>query len=178
MRKLVHGVGVNDADYKIRRNVGGGRQICNYYTRWVCMLKRCYSKKYQLNKPSYIGCYVCEEWLTFSNFKRWMESQDWQGKDLDKDILLPGNKLYSPGNCVFVDASTNTFVINRESSMPELPVGVHLHAQSNKFKAQCCNPFTGKQEHIGLYSNPECAHIEWKKRKHKFSCKLAELQAD
>lgn len=106
MKKLIHGVGINDAGYNISistRLPNGRRQEqrCPYYKRWVNMLTRCYSKAEQARNPCYIGCVVCPEWLTFSNFKRWMEQQDWKGKELDKDKHGDG-KLYSPTTCEFL----------------------------------------------------------------------------
>lgn len=80
MRKVC-GVGINDADYVVGKYEswyeGGKRKLktlwqCPYYVKWHAMLNRCYNARYHKNKPTYIGCYVCEEWLTFSNFKAWM----------------------------------------------------------------------------------------------------------
>ena len=94
-RKLVCGVGINDADYAVVEweTIGyvNGKQNqkrvweCPYYKVWGSMLKRCYSDKYQERYQTYKGCTVSEEWLTFSNFKNWMEKQDWEGKHLDKE---------------------------------------------------------------------------------------------
>ena len=108
----VYGVGTNDAGYAIQvmesvRGANGKPKqriiwFCPFYRRWVHMLERCYSERYQEKKPTYIGCTVCEEWLRFSNFKSWMETQDWEGKHLDKDLLVEGNKIYSPDTCILV----------------------------------------------------------------------------
>ena len=113
--KLVYGVGINDADYDVAINeyytndegVKGERRIwtCPYYSRWMNMLTRCYSDKFQEGNPTYKGCYVAEEWKTFSNFKEWMVTQEWEGLELDKDILFVGNREYGPEKCVFVTKS-------------------------------------------------------------------------
>ncbi len=66
------------------------------------MLQRCYSESYLNKRPSYRGCSVCEEWKTFSNFMAWMKNKNMENLELEKDILVPGNKLYSPETCVFV----------------------------------------------------------------------------
>ena len=107
-RKPVFGVGTNDADYIIDRRIDGKRVACPIYRAWKNMLKRCHSDKYQKDRPTYIGCSVCKEWLTFSNFRRWMLTQDWQGKQIDKDIKFKGNKIYSPETCMFVTNKENT----------------------------------------------------------------------
>lgn len=80
------------------------------------MLERCYSEKLLESNPSYIGTSVCSEWLYATAFKEWMEKQNWQGKSLDKDIIVPGSKLYSPDTCAFVSQATNLFVTARDAS--------------------------------------------------------------
>ena len=69
-QKLVYGVGINDADYVVRRmktiKVNGKRKQklvweCPYYRVWKAMLQRCYSIKTQDKNPSYKGCSVSEE---------------------------------------------------------------------------------------------------------------------
>jgi len=111
MGKLVAGVGVNDANYPVVRfeMVGGKRKrvwICHYYQTWMNMLNRVYST-YPSNEVYRGNIAVCDEWLTFSIFKRWMESQDWADKQLDKDLKL--GREYSPANCVFVSSDVNMF---------------------------------------------------------------------
>jgi len=134
IRKLVYGVGINDADYVVQRNetiyVNGKRTrkqvwICPYYQAWKSMLERCYSIKYQERQPTYRGCSVSEEWLTFSVFKSWMEKQEWEGMQLDKDILFEGNKLYSKETCVFVSSVVNIFTTDRGASRGEWLIGVN-----------------------------------------------------
>jgi len=95
MKRLVHDVGVNDSCY-------GDALRCPFYSTWVSMLKRCYSKIYQEKNRAYIECAVFNEWLVFSVFKSWMEEQNWKENELDKDILFNGNKIYSPETCIFV----------------------------------------------------------------------------
>lgn len=121
--KKVCGVGINDADYATqgRDKITGKRWWCPYYSRWHSMIKRCYSEKYQEKNPTYKGCAVCEEWLYFSNFKRWVEEQDWKGKHLDKDFLVEGNKVYGPDTCVFMDGSLNTFTTLRAALRGDYP---------------------------------------------------------
>lgn len=107
-RKLLHGVGVNDADYVVRPTVNGLKSICPIYSRWASMLARCYCKKSLIDNPSYAGCSVCEEWLLFSSFSKWCVINYVDGYHLDKDIRIKGNKVYSPEACMFVTAKKNT----------------------------------------------------------------------
>ena len=188
MNKLIYGVAINDLGYRVhvREYVtkDGGKRIqktvflCKYYTAWIDMLKRCYSKKFLESNPTYIGTRVCNEWLSATAFKKWMEQQDWHGKCLDKDIIVPRSKLYSPDTCAFVLAATNTFVIARDACRGEYPVGVYLHKRTGKYRASCKNPFSGKREHLGCFSTPEEAHEAWRKRKHELAQLVAAKESD
>lgn len=172
MTKLVAGVGTNDANYRV--NVKG--VWCPYYRRWNRMLQRAYSSKPSCTSAAYYGVTVCEEWLTFSNFKAWMETQDWEDKHLDKDLLVPGNKVYSPETCVFVDSTVNGFILDCVSKRGDYPQGVTLRKDSGKFRARCCNPFTGKYEALGQYSSAGEAHKAWVSRKYELALALASTQ--
>ena len=186
-KKLVYGVGINDADYFTQKfetiEVNGVRKkkrvwICPYYQSWKEMLRRCYSPEYQEKKPTYKGCSVSEEWLRFSNFRRWMEKQDWEGMQLDKDLLLEGNKVYSGETCVFVTSTVNMFTIDRGASRGEWLIGVNWHKGAGKFRSQCGNPFTNKGEPLGLFLCEEEAHQAWLKRKLELAKELAAEQTD
>ena len=142
------------------------------------MLRRCYSSKYQENRPTYAGCAVTPEWHSFSVFRQWMINQDWNGKDLDKDILKPGNKIYGPDTCVFVSARLNGFILDCAAARGKWPIGVRRHDILGKFEARCRNPFTGKRDHIGYFKDAEEAHKAWRKRKHALACDYADQQTD
>ena len=159
---------------KIRKSVFR----CKYYAAWTRMLQRCYSKKYLESYPSYIGTSVCNEWFSATAFKKWMEQQDWQGKCLDKDIILPGNRLYSPKTCSFVLPATNSFVTASDASRGDYPIGVDLFKRTGKYRASCKNPFSGKREHLGCFSTPEEAHEAWRKRKHELAQLVAAKESD
>lgn len=177
MSRLVCGVGVNDAGYAVCPRVNGKTVWCLYYRAWGSMLSRCYSKKFKNTRPTYIGCTVCDEWLTFSNFKAWMETQDWEGKALDKDLLVSGNKIYSPDTCTFVTRQVNSFLLDSGATRGEHPVGVYWDASKGKFRAMCCSLGRG-QKSLGLYSDPESAHQAWREYKLKLAGELATLQTD
>ena len=112
------------------------------------------------------------------HLKKWMEQQDWHGKSLDKDIIVPRSKLYSPETCAFVLQATNKFVTAREACRGDYPIGVDLFKRTGKYRAKCKNPFTGKQEHLGYFSTPEEAHEAWRKRKHELAQLVAATESD
>lgn len=187
-RKLVCGVGVNDADYVVVKweeigHIDGKRKqkqvwVCLYYRTWADMLKRCYSAKFQDKQPTYKGCTVSEDWLTFTSFKNWMMTQDWEGNQLDKDLLFEGNKVYGPETCVFVTQMVNTFVSDSGAARGKWQIGVCWNQEKGKFQSQCSNPFTKKQEYLGLFTSEQEAHQAWLKRKLELAYELAAIQTD
>lgn len=109
--RMVYGVGINDADYFVNATRGDGtRWRCPFYKAWKNMLARCYSKAYWKQQPERRGSKVDERWHSFMAFREWMVEQDWKGNHLDKDLLVPGNKNYSPETCVFVSRQVNSYV--------------------------------------------------------------------
>ena len=187
-RKMVYGVGINDAGYVVKKfeTIGciDGKQKrkkvweCPYYRAWGSMLDRCYSAKLQKRRPTYAGCSVSEEWLTFSNFKAWMKMQDFEGKHLDKDILFEGNKVYSSDTCVFVTQSVNNFTNENGALRGEWLIGVHWDKKSEKFRAMCSNPLSGEREHLGYFVSEQQAHEAWLKRKLALAHELAAIQTE
>lgn len=175
--KLICGVGINDADYNVQEYevINGKRKnlwICPFYTKWCNIINRCYSDNYHKQYPTYRGCTVSEEWKTFSNFKAWMETQDWKDKCLDKDILFKGNKIYSSNTCVFVTNAVNLFFVDRSRYRGKFPLGVSIKGQS--YTATCSDPFKRSTGYVGIYPTPEEAHLAWKARKHQYAVELAE----
>lgn len=187
-KKLVFGVGFNNADYvtEKRETIGyvDGKQkrnqvwVCAHYRVWVDMLRRCYCEKFQQLNPTYKGCTVSNDWLTFTNFKNWMADQDFEGKQLDKDLLFEYNKVYGPDTCVFVTPAVNSFTIDRGNDRGEWLIGACWDKQKEKFRAQCSNPFTKKQEYLGLFTTELEAHQAWQKRKLELAHELAAIQTD
>lgn len=186
--KLVQGWGINDVTYKVYKYVkanGKKKRVwtCPYYKDWVSILQRCISKKVHERQPTYIGCTVCEDWKYLSNFIKWVDSQpnkDWQNGQLDKDLLVEGNRHYSPETCVYIPRSLNMFIIDRSKKRGGYMVGVVVekHSKVNTYRAKCRNPFTLQQEHLGLFPTELEAHLTWKAKKHEHACALADLQQD
>lgn len=182
-KTLIFGVGINDADYVTRttKMVDGHQKTtwrCPFYQAWSNMLERSYCPKYKVRKPTYAKCEVAEEWLTFSTFRAWMIRQEWQEAQLDKDILLPGNKVYGPDFCVFISKKLNSFLVGLETSRSNRLPGTHFQKSSGMFQAQCNNPFSGKQEHLGYFASEQESHEAWKRRKHELAQEYALLQSD
>lgn len=180
---LVRGIGTNDAGYSVYRSetVDGSRKIvwrCQFYRAWSNMIDRCYSEKHKASYPTYAGCSIDADWCSFSAFRKWMESQEWQGMYLDKDILIPGNKVYGPDTCVFVPCALNNFICESGALRGEWPLGVSWNINAGKFRSLCRNPFAGKVEHVGYFDSPEEAQEAYRARKHEHACRYADMQTD
>lgn len=176
--KLVFGVGINDADYAVQPKINGKQVRCQFYRVWQSMLERCYSDKLQAKNPTYIGCAVCEEWLIFSNFKRWMETKNWQGMELDKDILVVGNKVYSPETCAFVNPETNKFIVYSSHKPIGLLLGVDYGDRPNRYESRCRNPVTKDLEYLGTFDSELEAHLAWKAKKNDHAKLVAANESD
>jgi hypothetical protein len=137
------------------------------------MLKRA-SAAYQETHPSYKGVSVCVEWHSLSAFKAWMQQQDWEGKQLDKDILVPGNKLYSPETCAFVTLETNSFVTDRAACRGAYMIGVDK--PSHRYQATI--RANGKKLFLGLFDTELEAHTAWRLKKIELANELADRQTD
>lgn len=146
------GVGIND--------VRGSSKTKEYKT-WMNMMKRCYCYSYQKSKPSYIGVTVCDEWLTFSNFKAWMKKQDWEGRQLDKDIIKPGNKVYAPEYCCFISQRLNS-IMNKCLS-DNAPLGFTEQKTTGRFIAQI--RMAGKNIYLGSFLSKAEAALAYRKAK-------------
>lgn len=88
------------------------------YIKWKDMMQRCHDKGvHKKYKPEYADKCVCEEWQNYANFKLWYDEHHVSGNqiDLDKDILKPGNKEYSPETCVLIEHYINT-IFERHAS--------------------------------------------------------------
>lgn len=165
--KLVFGIGHNDTK---------GESTTKFYKTWASMLERCYSSDYHKRQPTYVGCSVCEDWLTFSKFKAWMETQDWEGKHLDKDIIFPGNKVYSPKTCVFVSQELNKFLNEKDKARGQYPIGVSFYKINGKFLSQC--NVNGRRVNLGYFDDSEAAHKAWLSKKVELAGILAMQQKD
>ncbi len=143
--------------------------VIQSYKNWYQMLRRCYDEKYHIHHPTYIDCYVCDEWKYFSKFKDWFDENYVEGYELDKDILIQGNKVYSPETCCFVPRHINTLM--SMSGIKKSNVGTTL--MKNKYISRCV--VNGKSKNLGMYYSAEEAHEVYKKEKYAEIKRVAEL---
>ena len=173
----VYGVGITGNKYPAKTN---GLQTREYRT-WLHMLRRCFNNRCKEDQPAYNDVTCCEEWLSFENFYDWLYSQDnsekwYNGKRwaIDKDILVKGNKIYSPETCCLVPQNVNCLLLGRDSLRGSLPIGVKQ--VGDKFEANCGNPFTGKREFLGTYKTPEEAFYVYKNKREEYIKQVAKIE--
>ena len=141
------------------------------YKLWTNMLERSYCPKYKTKAVTYKDVTMCEDWLNFQNFAEWCYGQkffgvkDQKGKvyHLDKDILVKGNKVYSPETCCFVPEDINNLLVSCNKNRGEYPVGVVFMKRRGDFAASVsCFKY---RKHLGYFKTIEDAFIVYKKAK-------------
>ena len=167
----VCGVGIVGNKYSISE---GGVQI-KEYTLWNSMLKRCYSDCSKKKRPTYEGCKVSNKFKSYEYFYEWCNKQigfnnkDWQ---LDKDLLVKGNKIYSEDSCVFLPHEINTVLIKCTASRGEYLIGVCWSKKDKTFVARVNNS-KGKREYLGSFNTELEAFNAYKEAKEFFIKELA-----
>jgi len=165
MSKLVAGLGYNNRKYPVRVN----SKDTDEYVAWHNMLHRCTKHNWEVNS-SYIDCGVSENFKSYTFFYEWCQTQvgfrnkDENGKfwNLDKDLLIKGNKLYSEDTCVFVPHKVNTLLTKRYSKRGEFPIGVCWHKATSRYTAQCGEGIGCKPSYLGLFDTPTEAFQAYK----------------
>lgn len=174
--KKTYGIGINNAPYIVVTKIDDRAIRCPYHRVWESMMMRAYSEKYHIKRPTYIDVSVCKEWLLFMAFREWMETQDWKGKQLDKDIIVPGNKIYSPKTCCFVSPAINSLLFNNKKHDPNKLLGVDYIGNAPRFKAGIRKH--NKSIHLGVFDTPEEAHLVYINTKAEHILLIANEQTD
>ena len=160
----IHGVGY--LGIKHRAN-GLGNKRTKQYNAWVNMLTRCYSERYLKEHPTYLGCHTSKLFECYSDFYDWCDAQIGFGEygfQLDKDLLIKGNKLYSENTCVFIPQEINKIFTKRVNLRGNLPIGVYYDDDMRKFSATV-NLNIGKPVRLGFYNTEIEAFNAYKQAK-------------
>ena len=133
---------------------------------WAELKRRCVEGgAYQRSRPTYRGC--TNDFMNFQAFAAWAtaqpgyESLDSKGKffQLDKDLLVPGNRSYAEDTCCFVPASLNSLLVACDARRGEYPVGVCRDKATDSYIAHI------SKRYIGRYPTPVLAHQAWQRAK-------------
>lgn len=175
--KSVCNVGMVGIKYPISENSKHTKE----YESWSRMLRRCFDEKTKEKNPSYKNVTCCDKWLYFENFYEWLHSQEnfdkWLNGErwhIDKDILVKGNKVYSPETCCLVPININSLFTKCDNARGDLLIGVSKNGSG--FQAWCSNPITNEHENLGTYQTQEESFCVYKIRKEGLIKQVAELE--
>ena len=172
----VFGVGVTGTKYPVKIN----GVITKEYDLWHSMLRRCYSNTSKKKNPTYEGCEVSDKFKYYEYFYEWCHKQIGFGVDgngnsfqLDKDLLIKGNRVYSESTCIFIPAEINSLLVKCTASRGEHLIGVHWSKTNKAFVAQV-NKGKGKRENLGYFNTELEAFNAYKIAKESFIKEQAE----
>lgn len=164
-RKLVYGAGINDYDGSISTH---GVHMKSYKI-WGRVLERCYDQKYKKKNPSYNDVTICDEWIKFSNFKTWFDNNYVDGYEIDKDILVQGNKVYSPDTCCFVPRRINTLLLNKQRTNTSGMIGIFKN-ENETYSANIT--MCEVKKHLGTFKTAGEASEAYVKAKTEYATKV------
>jgi hypothetical protein len=173
-RASIFGVGfIGIGKYKTKEEDNSKHN--KFYITWRNMIERCNSENYKQQYPSYNNCSTDEYWHNFQNFAKWYEEnynpEIMEGWHLDKDILVKGNKVYSPETCCFVPNEINSFFVKGKSRRGNCLIGVSLH-RDGKFMASC--NLNKKVKNLGYFKTELEAFQAYKYFKENLATELAD----
>lgn len=154
-------VGRNDVNF---RCVADGTRVWQYRL-WCRVLERACCPKLKQRSPTYQDATCCDEWFSFATFLEWCNKEvGYSGKPvgmhLDKDLLIKGNKVYSPEACSFVPQEVNKLLNSCASKRGNQPIGVYFHNQKERYiaKLSC----SGQVQQLGAFKTAEEAFAAYK----------------
>ena len=156
----VYGVGyLGLGDYRKKQNPLA-------YKTWSGMMERSYDKKYHSNKPSYKNCSVHTDWHNFQVFAEWYTHNESYGLgyELDKDLLVKGNKVYSESTCCLIPRSLNAMISVEYISKNNLAIGACN--KGNRYGVAIMK--NGKISYLGTYATEREASDAYVFEKEKY----------
>lgn len=174
----VCGVGMEGVKYPVTIN----GQRTKEYTSWSAMITRCYTQTFSNGENHYRryeNVEVCDEWFLYENYYEWLHNQEnfdkWILLDngvVDKDILVKGNKVYSPNTCCLVPENVNALFLKADRVRWKYPIGVTYKTRDKVFEVQC--RLNGKETYLGRRATPEQGFLLYKEYKESYIKQVAQ----
>lgn len=151
---------------------------------WTNFTQRCKEGgSLQKAVPAYKGS--VNGFKDFQEFAEWCQGQiGYNNKDsrghywqLDKDILVKNNKVYSPDTCVFIPKSLNCLLERRANDRGEYPIGV-VASGRGCFAARVSRGILGLKPDSTYHKNPIDAFYSYKRMKEKYIKEVADFYRD
>lgn len=165
MSDLFYGIGFNS---KRKHRAKVNNKHTPAYRTWRSMFQRCYCYKYHKSKPSYIGCTVDDSFHDFQDFADWFYNHPYSGAgyQLDKDLLVPNNKIYSPTTCSFVPMELNVILTDHAAARGRCSQGVSFNKRTSKYVASIS--IDGKPNSLGYFHTEDEAYQAYKTAKEAY----------
>lgn len=174
--EIIQHIFISQLKYGIMRNpykrnifgrgyVGVGKYRTDniFYRIWHHMFYRCYSPDAY---KTYEKCEVCEEWYNYQTFAEWCSKNYRENFALDKDILVSGNKIYSPKTCCFVPQEINNQFYSsnfndenfgiKKASINSYQIRIKKHGESVYLGS-----YMDRNEAIKVYCDEKEKHIRY-----------------
>lgn len=156
MKRLVCGYGVNDYIGYIKIN---GKNLKSYDC-WRGILRRCFDKNVRDKEYITENISVCNDWLYFSNFKKWYDEHYIDSYVLDKDLLNKGdNKVYSPETCIFIPKEVDNFIQNMRKNNTTGARYIKVDNRYDTYYVAVTDFITKKKVYYGCFKNIEDAKV-------------------
>ena len=173
----VLGVGrLGIGDYKC--SINGKTTV--FYDLWNGVLQRGFDLKFKAKHPTYNEVIVNAECFCFQDFAEWLDDNwyDIEGErmEVDKDILIKGNKEYRFDRMILVPQRINTLFVKSDAIRGDYPIGVSYNKNTNKYQAKC--KVDGKTKYLGCYDTSEKAFEVYKQFKETYIKKVADEYKD
>jgi hypothetical protein len=156
---------------------------CREYATWKSMIKRCFDNQEKEKHQTYKDVTCCNEWLLYENFYEWIHSQEnfnkWKENekwDIDKDILIKGNKIYSSETCCLVPQSINVLFVTHYPHRGNCLIGTYYDSNRNQYVARCSNTYDYPKKtgvFLGRYTTQLEAFNAYKKYKENLIKRIA-----
>lgn len=184
--KVVHGEHgyIGQGPYVSEHKENGKRIIHNEYRVWTSMHDR--AGNFDGKHPSYADVTVAKEWWNYQNFAKWYNERRYELKDdflcIDKDILCPEARMYSPETCVLIPNTINEVFKNfdnyKRNNNEGLPNGVQRRSDSKSIRyrseARYLDEYGNKVAKRRTFDNVFDAFCYYKEAKEKYIKQLAE----
>ena len=150
-------------------------RIHPFYEQWRGMHRRCK----EILKPRntlYKNCTICKEWDDYDIYFKWAKENYYEipGERicLDKDILVKGNKIYSPEFCIFVPQRINQLFESSKASRGKYPLGISYLKNNDTFMVRMRK--NGETVLLGIYNDIDEAFNKYKTEKEKYIKEIAD----
>lgn len=128
--------------------------------------------------PLYKDVEICEEWYIFKNFIEWLKTQSNYKYlkennirfEVDKDIKINNNKLYSPNSCYVVPNYINSMVESKKSMFKggKYPIGITVDKRQKNIIYIARVSEYGKKVEVGRSKVLREAMYMYKKEKERY----------